>query len=427
MRSITLSALRVTPTLLRQALGQLSRSLHPARLIQRVNGPFLACFVATVAFIYVQFPSFSYRAEMYYEMGTNFFAHAYHGSLWDNLWARDAGYLPWIPRAVSVVLVKGLGLVKWYPRAAQLAAALLIAFFAALINLREFRSFIEHDASRFLVSLGFGCFLTAHQSIVLLFNASYFAVIFLFLVLTVRKQALSWPAVLALGAAAAVCLLSKGSFIVLLPVYGVMLLYSGCRRDGKAAAFYALATAAALAQLYTVYRSQAAENLMYHARGVGYLRQSREFARDLLFYAGHSFPMYLLKPAGPTGMIQGCFLVGGLLAAAIGELLRRGQGRWVAFVAACAAAAAGSFTLTILAMPPTASWITGPALAFTPRTFVAATALHLAAVALVVRLVPRRGPQVALLGLLFLALLAQRPFPLAADETPPAEMVSQWR
>ncbi len=203
------------------------------------NPFFLSSVVLILILASVRYPSLTTRAEVWAETGTNFFYNAYYGGLWDNLWATDAGYLPWLQRFLAVIVVKAFGVVHYYPVVIQYCAVLFIALACSFINLRPFRALVPSDAVRFLLGLSLSV-VPVYQAWTFV-NFPYFG--FFFALLVPFLDAERWGR----GKLAGVCLFffllfsSKPYFLVFAPVVLALAVDHGRNRRWRSLALYAAA------------------------------------------------------------------------------------------------------------------------------------------------------------------------------------------
>jgi hypothetical protein len=236
---------------LKAANPELSRTPGLPRAGARVLSylPFLALFAAGLAWKWSLYFSLSSKAEMWAEGGTNYFFHAHHSSLWEALKATDFGYLPLLPRLISLVveaLHVPVGQVAGvYQSVAMVGLALLIAS----PTLPFFRCVLPSDAMRVLLSLGllFHFDYQLHTFI----NFSYYGIIpcFLILVSLSSLPRMSTAQSLALGSVLALFALSKPFYVAMAPPLAVAVLWAWRRGDRNALRVAAVGLAGTAIQL----------------------------------------------------------------------------------------------------------------------------------------------------------------------------------
>ncbi|GKS69785.1 hypothetical protein W03_17890 [Nitrosomonas sp. PY1] len=114
---------------------------------------------------------------MYAEMATNYFLNANSPSLYDNLFATDAGYIPLLPRMIALLgnllNLPASVIPYFYSSSAIILAAVMISTFC----LRPFRILIQSDALRFLTAIAVT--MVADFETRTFINFSYFSAFFI--------------------------------------------------------------------------------------------------------------------------------------------------------------------------------------------------------------------------------------------------------
>ncbi len=182
-----------------------------------INWYWIISFIIAAILLIVRFPSINHHPEMWLENASNFFRVAWNFSFIDGLFTPDAGYLPLLPRLISLVTVK-IGIIKYYPHVVQWAAVLFLSFFYSFFNWRNFKALIPADGVRFFISLLLGIFLFQDGEYVLFLNFAYSGFIFILLLLFVNTEKLSYSQYSALIILAALLILSKAYFISFIPL-----------------------------------------------------------------------------------------------------------------------------------------------------------------------------------------------------------------
>lgn len=209
----------------------------PHRLLSYL--PFALLTAFSFAFKFRMYPTLGGRAEMWAEGATNYFLHARHSGVWDNLVATDYGYLPWLTRAVAWAVQKAHVAPVHVPFVYQSVALLCISLCIASFSLPFFRALVPSDMVRWLVcgALLFHYDYELHTFI----NFLYYGVIVFFLVVAARPylNVLSAPAVLSLGLFLAALGLSKPFFVAFAFPLAVGAVLSA--RRGQFRAFWVMA------------------------------------------------------------------------------------------------------------------------------------------------------------------------------------------
>lgn len=161
--------------------------------------------------------------EAYYEVPGvylgNIFLNGWNGILQD-----DAGYLPILPRIISILIIRVFNLVQFAPLIYALISVSVISLILSFITLNQFDSKMSLCA-RFTFSIILGCsqLLVVHSQMIFFINMAYFGSILLLFVYWLGEDSESiWPWMALSGLLVA----SKGTFLILIPVLFVPLLLS---------------------------------------------------------------------------------------------------------------------------------------------------------------------------------------------------------
>lgn len=161
--------------------------------------------------------------EAYYEvLGTylgNIFLNGWNGLLQD-----DAGYLPILPRIISILIIKVFHLAQFAPLIYALISVFVISLILSFITLNQFEKKMPLCA-RFTFSIIFGCsqLLVVHSQMIFFINMAYFGSILLLFIYWLGEDSENiWPWMILSGLLVA----SKGTFLILIPVLLVPLLFS---------------------------------------------------------------------------------------------------------------------------------------------------------------------------------------------------------
>lgn len=227
------------------------------RLNRKINLFFWISFFFTFLYITFAFPSLSYKAEIYAELGTNFYPAARFETLWENIWKTDAGYLPWLQRFISIIVIKVFGINDIFPYVCQFIGIGFISFFCSFINILELKKIIPDDIVRFFISilLGFGIF-SSYEEFTFI-NFSYYGIFFIVLCFFINKEKLQIFPYLLLLFLSVLVVNAKAYFVVSAPLFGLHLIYSIAKKRKKEVSFALSVLAAILTQAYTVIKYRA--------------------------------------------------------------------------------------------------------------------------------------------------------------------------
>lgn len=146
---------------------------HPLRPILF----FLLCIVSSCIYVVALQYQWLLSGAMYAEMGTNYFPKANDPSLYENLFATDAGYIPLPPRMIallgSLLNLPASIIPYFYSGSAIALAAVMVSTFC----LRPFRILIQNDALRFLTAITIA--MVADFETRTFINFSYFSAFFI--------------------------------------------------------------------------------------------------------------------------------------------------------------------------------------------------------------------------------------------------------
>jgi hypothetical protein len=392
-----------------------------------VNWHFWLVVLLTQLFVIVSLPTQSLRAELWFETGKNFFATAYHESLWNNLGKTDAGYLPWLPRLIAVFVVKVLGCVQSYPVVVQAFSNLSFGLLSAIFCLRCYRVITPNDHIRFLVGMAFGCGLLADSGIYSLFNVAYAGIPAIVLVLCLDLTKLTRREYLGHLGLITLLMFSKGIFIAVFPLYFLALLHAILKRRGRGVLLFGLAMVAIATQTVSLKLNQVNTPELfggvYNGKGLTYLLNSPSaYLQDLGTYFAETFPFVLFKQSQPHAAGQMVVLVlvicGGLIVAAA----RRGETQLVTLCVASVVFAVGAATILIVAHPfravPSGLNHFGASANFV---------VFLSVCAIIASQMRSHPAAVPLVGMMILAVLVRRPEPMCDPFREDSERHSQWK
>jgi hypothetical protein len=215
------------------------------------NQYFFFSFLIIFASVFLKFPSLSYNSEAWAEVGTNYLQNALSKDFFTNLGSADAGYLPLLQRLISVMVVQVFGIVESFPIVVQLIGLLFIAFFAAFINLKYFRTIFPDDRVRFVLSITGG--LVPDYELYTFINFPYFGFLLCLLILFIEKDKITKPFYLFILVLAVLIVCSKAVFIIFAPVYGLFFLYYIYKKNRKEFLFYGIILLGIVVQLTFIY------------------------------------------------------------------------------------------------------------------------------------------------------------------------------
>ncbi len=208
---------------------------------------FAISFVSIFLLLFFKYPSLSYKAEVWAETGSNFFVYADQLPLLECLMQADAGYLPLLPRIVSILVVQLFGIREYFPITVQLISLCFVAGFASILTWSKLRILFPNDLLRLLLSISIAA-LPAYELFTFI-NFSYFAIIPTMLMVAIDKSILSYRSWFLLLFAVLCGILSKATFIILLPPVTILFIWHLSKGKTKEYIFYGLILLACLAQL----------------------------------------------------------------------------------------------------------------------------------------------------------------------------------
>ena len=189
---------------------------------EKGNRLFYASFLLILLYIFLRFPSLSYRAEAFAETGWLFFDSARGQNALDTIFQLEVGYLPFFQNIISLIVVKVLRIVDYYPYWMQGISAVSIAFFSSLINLKAFRPAINDDLTRFVAGLVIGIGVFTEYELYTFINFTYFGLVYALLIIYMDIEKMKWWAYAPALFLSVITLTSKPHFAAFLPVYLVL-------------------------------------------------------------------------------------------------------------------------------------------------------------------------------------------------------------
>lgn len=197
---------------------------------------FWCAFVAIIIIKIIHFPSLTVRPEIFAETGINFFYHAFHSSLWENITTLDSAYLPWFPRLIAVITVKFLHIITLYPFIVQWFSIAFIALSCGIIALPAFRVLITSDFARFLLAIAVS--VIQDYDLNTFVNFTYYGVILAFLVFYIDIEKLQQKKFIATVVLLFLIFPSKPYFVIFAPFYFLSFLHAYYKKYKKTAILY---------------------------------------------------------------------------------------------------------------------------------------------------------------------------------------------
>lgn len=140
-------AYRLRSRLFGQAPSDVAASRWPA------TAYFLLTLGLYLLLLRLRQPRWMLGGEMWAEMGSNYFVHARSTSLWNQLFALDAGYIPLPQRILSLIIRKSSAPVPYVPYLYTWIAAVSSGLLVGSFCLSAFRRLIASDTLRFVTCL----------------------------------------------------------------------------------------------------------------------------------------------------------------------------------------------------------------------------------------------------------------------------------
>jgi hypothetical protein len=311
---------------------------------------FLISFLSILVVRVMLLPTLTIKPEVWAEAGTNFYYHARYSSLWDNLWATDSGYLPWLQRIIAVAAVRIGFDGAAYPYAIQWAGQILSALSASLLVLPVFHRVIPSTLVRLLLALHVGLY--PNYELHTFINFSYFGIFFVTFVLLSAANPLSTRAALLLTLGLLVVLPSKPYFLAFAPCFAFFSLLGWYKRS-RPQLIVGVGGLLALLLQYGVMSLHKAQFGGISTRTL----ESITFLSDLMYYQCYSLLRAVvvddhvaLKDGGAATLNCGLFLTLGIL------VLLRLKSLWtqdrtaLIFPAACLMVSSAAMALNLLAI-----------------------------------------------------------------------------
>lgn len=220
-----------------------------------LNLYFVFSFLLIVLVACIRFPSLTYKAEAWYETGSNYITYACHLNIKDALLGLDNGYLIIIQRFIALIAARLLPL-KYYPYTVQWFAIIFVALCFSMINLKTFRKILPSDFLRFVVSILIGC-IVASDSVFFIFNGfMYVGFIYILLQFFIDKENMKLVSFTSLLVLSVLIVLSKGTFIIMLPFFALYSIITLIQKNKKTALFYFFLSISAITQLLVMVYNQ---------------------------------------------------------------------------------------------------------------------------------------------------------------------------
>jgi hypothetical protein len=173
-----------------------------------------------------------------------------YSSYWQNIWATDAGYLPWFQRLISVLTVKVFNGVEQFALVTQISAMFFIAFFASIINFTVFRKIFPSDLLRFI--LGISIAFIPDYEVHAFINFIYFGIVPALLFLFINKEKMNrfifWISAVFLT----LVMMSKPHFLSFAPLLVIIGWYAYQKKQKRTLAFSILVLTSFLLQIISL-------------------------------------------------------------------------------------------------------------------------------------------------------------------------------
>jgi len=188
----------------------------------------ISLYIITVIICYlilnIRVPIFSFSAEPYGEIATNFLENANRYSILKNLFISDEGYLPLIQRILTLIVVKIININNYYSIwILQNLGILIISLISSMFVLSNYKKY-GNIYFRFIISLIIGTvsilpYTDSHSFI----NFSYFGIVFLILVslLDLNNISKKWYSIL-ITVSFLFCI-SKSHYVILFPIVLILI------------------------------------------------------------------------------------------------------------------------------------------------------------------------------------------------------------
>ncbi|MGL4421672.1 MAG: hypothetical protein ACRCZF_13480 [Gemmataceae bacterium] len=390
-----------------------------AKLVHRMNPYFVVSVVVTLGFVCVMVPSHSIKAELIYELGSDFLPVAFHEPLGKGIMTPSGGYLAFIARGIAAFTIKGLGCIRYYPVVAQLLGLTLAAVLTGILNLHAFRTLIENDALRCAVAIACGCGVGSDVGLTVLYNIAYFGVPMLAATIVADFRSAKRSTLLALGLLCPLVILSKGTMVLFGPFFGLRFLHALWRREWGVAGVCLAALLATGLQAYTLKTERSKEPDTQRLGAKFLLEQPAEFSIHAQKLAGRALPLVVLPPEDQSA---GRIMLAVSLVAAIALIVRFRAWSVLALILLTVSVAAGIGLLTIIGNP---GWYVDSLQPYNHPVASANQLLLLTTAVFLARFVPQQALLVFLGGVMLLCLV--RPMPLRDHFRNRDESPSQWK
>lgn len=218
--------------------------------LPQLNYYFISSLLIIVILKCLLFPSLTTDPEVWAEAGSNYLPYALYSTYWQNLWATDAGYLPLLPRFLSVIIIKVFHGIEIYAAATQLIAIGFIALFSSIINFQVFRKLFPSDLLRFLTGISIA-FIPDYELNTFI-NFTYFGLVPLLLFLFIDKSNMRNSIFWSISLFLFLIIMSKPHFIAFAPILFVMCIITYRKKLHRTLTFYVLCLMGLLVQIITL-------------------------------------------------------------------------------------------------------------------------------------------------------------------------------
>lgn len=268
--------------------------VNTARIGDR--GKCMAAFgVMTVMFMAVIYllDSSIYLEPTYAEAVTNFLQYAREEKITDNLLITDAGYLPLLPRLITLFYIKVLRIPSAYALyLMQVTACLLCSMMWSFFVLYPFHGVMKlSNRILWCVLVMLTCFC---EETLFFTNHAYWGIYFLLLMMIADLKELPGGLYAVLTAFGAVLCLSKGTYAVVLPLAVLCMVILYRSMTGRSRIFICVVGTASLLQVLYAFGGQGDGNSWIAAASGGRL----DYLLRMISRVFVEFSAYLLLPLG---------------------------------------------------------------------------------------------------------------------------------
>ena len=228
------------------------------------------------------FPILSYRSELWAEQGTNFLANALEKGFWENLLITDAGYIVLLTRLVALIAYYCFPL-RLFPYITNIFGLCFVAFSTSFFCLGFFRDIIKSDLMRFILSILLAVGMASVGENYTYVNFVYYGMFFCVFIIFLDKNSLNSIVFWSFSGLTALICISKFHFVLFLPLYLYLTLYS-LKKSSKDRYFFLPAIGTILFQIFNVLRTMSSDGLKYTAVAESFRNILLRLYRGILWY-----------------------------------------------------------------------------------------------------------------------------------------------